>query len=490
METFYWLQLYKFASASRSDKPIVDLQGPWPIASTPWPCIWMNLNTQLTYSWQYKANQSALSEPLWKAFADNDANLTRNVTDITGQETWTDAIALSRSTTYSLYRPLSPALASLNQYETGNMTWLLFYYWQYCTYNHREDLLTSHFFDLLTRAINLYFHIRMEGADGKYHLPSTASPEYGNPGPEDCNYDLASLRWGLQTLIGINRTYHLGNPKAAAWQDFLDKLVDYPEDSTRGYMLGKDRNFTSSHRHYSHMLMMYPYHIVSWDMEDKRDVMAKTLNNWQNLRGQLQGYSFTGSAAMYAAMGQPETALARLTSLVGSGVAPGGYIQKNTLYKESGPVFETPMAAVSTLHELYLQTWGSKIRVFPAVPSAWAQQPLSFINLRTEGAFLVSASRSKGKTVFIQVESEAGGLCRLQTGMSIAKAKVITLSGKNLDYTLVDEATGLIELSTAAGDIFQVHAVDATLVLPAILEHPQAERNAYGSGNPGSIREL
>jgi hypothetical protein len=53
----------------------------------------------------------------------------------------------------------------------------------------------------------------------------------------------------------------------------------------------------------------------------------------------------------------------------------------------------------------------------------------------------------------------------------------------------VDNAAGLIEVSTTAGDIFQVHATDADLVLPAILEHPAAERNTYGSGNPGAAPE-
>ncbi|MDR0832767.1 MAG: hypothetical protein LBN93_01020 [Candidatus Symbiothrix sp.] len=39
----------------------------------------------------------------------------------------------------------------------------------------------------------------------------------------------------------------------------------------------------------------------------------------------------------------------------------------------------------------------------------------SFINLRAEGAFLISAKRENGRTTFIQIISEAGGHCRLQT---------------------------------------------------------------------------
>jgi hypothetical protein len=73
--------------------------------------------------------------------------------------------------------------------------------------------------------------------------------------------------------------------------------------------------------------------------------------------------------------------------------------------------------------------------------------------------------------------------------MDLANAKVIDLLGKEIDYVVVDNAAGLIEVSTTAGDIFQVHATDADVVLPAILEHPAAERNTYGSGNPGAAPE-
>jgi hypothetical protein len=450
LETFYWTQIYKFASASRQDKPLVDLQGPWAVEKTPWPVIWFNLNTQLTYSWQCAANRSELTQPLWQALEDYKGNLTKNVTDVPGQETWTDAITISRSTTYNLYRPLNPALTvHNNQYEVGNMTWLLYYYWQYCTYNHKEEVLTAQFFDLLKRAINYYFHIRYLGDDLHYHLPSTASPEYG--GDEigtDVNYDLSLLRWGLQTLLDINQKYNLQDSKANDWQDFLSRLTAYPEDPETGYKLSAKKAFDSSHRHYSHLLMIYPLYLVNWDTPADRAIITKSVNRWQSLTGALQGYSFTGSAAMYASMGDGDKALRQLNHLLAR------YIQKNTLYKESGPVFETPMAAVASLQDLYLQSWGDKIRVFPAVPSTWSRA--SFIDLRAAGAFLISARREEGATVFIQVKSEAGGLCRLQTGMELTKLQLQTLSGDLLPYEVVDRSSGLIEIHTAPGDVFQL----------------------------------
>ena len=47
-EAFYWIQMYKFASATRQNGPIMDLMGPW-YNRTFWPMVWGDLNVQLQY---------------------------------------------------------------------------------------------------------------------------------------------------------------------------------------------------------------------------------------------------------------------------------------------------------------------------------------------------------------------------------------------------------------------------------------------------------
>jgi len=491
MESFYWAQVYKFACASREGKPVVDIMGPWPVVSTPWPCIWMNLNTQLTYSWQAAANRSHLSQPLWKAFKDNKANLIDNAQNqgvnyyVDGSSQTLDTrsdnavIAMARSSNYLLKTKLNPALYTNNQYEVANMTWLLYYYWQDCVYNNKEEELKGDFFELLTYAVNYYFHIRKKFAsDGKYHLPVTASPEYNSSNiGADVNYDHSSLRWGLQTLIAINDKYNLESSKRNEWQDFLDNLAPYPTGAY-GYKISATQEYASSHRHWSHLLQIYPYYLVNWDNPADRDIISKSIDRWQSMPSLLQGYSYSGSSAMYAGMGDGERAFSQLNLLIGNTT----YIRPNTLYYESGnPVFETPMSAVSALHDMYLQSWGGKIRIFPAVTAAW--ENASFINLRTEGAFLVSAARNYGKTVFIQVESEAGGLCRLQTGIDMSQAVVRNLNGDQLSYNLADAATGLIELNMQKGDIVQVLNRAATVKYPEPVLQPRANTMKFGVNN-------
>ena len=430
----------------------------------------MNLNIQLTYSWQVKANLGELAQPLWDALWNNRDNLRRNVTDIAGQETWTDATCLPRSATYDFHSPLDPATTvDRNQYEAGNLTWTLFYYWQHCLAYGDTRQLTERLFPLLKFAVNLFFHIRTEH-NGKYGLPPTASPEYVNEniGP-NATYDLANLRWGLQTLIDIDTTYHLNDPMLPQWKDFLNNLVDFPYSEETGFKVSDKYEFTNtSHRHYSHLFMIYPYHMLDWENAEDRPRMELSVSRWKG----NQGYSRTGKAAMLASKGDGDGALEQMEVFLQRFVKP------NTLYAESGPVIETPMAAVSTLHELYMQDWGDKIRVFYGTPSAWRNA--SFINLRAKGAFLVSASRRDGQNVFIQVESEKGGLCRLQTGMSPGDIQVRNVQGKQIPFTQVTGDNGVIEINMQAGDVVQVTDRTKDVVYPASQEYAKNADFYYG----------
>ena len=128
----------------------------------------------------------------------------------------------------------------------------------------------------------------------------------------------------------------------------------------------------------------------------------------------MAGYSFTGGAALYAALGMGSPALEMLQNFL-DGKSPASRLHSNTFYTESGgknPVIETPLSAVSATMDLLLQSWGRKIRVFPAVPEEWKEA--TFRDLRAEGGFLVSAARYNGQTDWVRIQSEAGEPCILK----------------------------------------------------------------------------
>ena len=83
--------------------------------------------------------------------------------------------------------------------QVGLLPWACHNLWLIYRHKMDDDILRNKLFPLLKESINYYLHFLKEGDDGKLHLPATYSPEYDTV--EDCNFDLALLRWGCQTLL-------------------------------------------------------------------------------------------------------------------------------------------------------------------------------------------------------------------------------------------------------------------------------------------------
>jgi hypothetical protein len=175
-------------------------------------------------------------------------------------------------------------------------------------------------------------------------------------------------------------------------------------------MIGAGVPFAKSHRHYSHMLMVYPLYEITWEQPSMRGLIDTSLKHWISFQGALQGYSYTGAASISAQALRGDDAAFYLSELLRL------YILPNTMYKESGPVIETPLSAAQSLHDMLCQSWGDVVRIFPAVPAAWGDVTLH--DFRTQGAFLISAVRSAGVTRWVRVRSEAGAPLRLRTGIA------------------------------------------------------------------------
>lgn len=432
MQSFYWMQQYKLASGTRANKPALDLMGPW-FKQTPWPAYWFNLNIQLTYSSLYASNRLNIATSLMQIIDENKDNLNKNVP----KQYQGDASALARAGGADFVAPVKLIANSTEEISNGeaelsNLTWILYYYWQHYRYSMDREILKK-LYPLLKRSINYPLHLLKKEQDGKWHFSvKTHSPEYPIGKGTDTNYDLALLNWGCKTLVQINDELKLNDPLATKWKDVLKNLVAYPQDEN-GLRIAADVPFSQSHRHYSHLLMVYPLYLLNWDQEENRDLISKSLQHWHSFPAALQGYSFTGGASMYAMMGKGNEARVYLNQLLDK------FVQPNTMYLESGPVIETPLAAATSIQELYLQYWAGVARVFPAIPSDW--QNVGFQNLRTEGAFLLTAVRKLGKTRWIKVESLNGGTLAIKPGfehkLMLKSAATVSLSDKgNGVYTL------------------------------------------------------
>ncbi|MFE9949044.1 glycoside hydrolase family 95-like protein [Streptomyces sp. NPDC005531] len=451
LQRFYWIQLYKTASAARKDAPVMATSGPW-LEPTPWPNTWWNLNVQLEY-WLIHGSNHLELDAVTRALSEFRDQLSREVAapyraDSAGIPRTTDPqLVNGASVTDGGYGVGIPGQDPPTP-EVGNLTWALHNVWLSYRHTMDESILRDTLFPLLRKAVNYYLHFLAPGADGKLHLPATFSPEYGVNAP-DCNYDLMLLRWGCRTLLDSAEQLGVHDPLTARWQEVLAKLAPYPVDAN-GFMIGAGVPFAKSHRHYSHMLAVYPLYELTGATPDERALIEKSLAHWVGFEGALQGYTFTGAASMSALLGKGEDALKYLGQLMSR------FIQANTMYKESGPVIETPLSAAQSLHDMVCQSWGGTIRVFPALPAAWRE--LTVHDFRTQGAFLLSAVREEGRTRWVRVTSEAGAPCVVRHGID-GPIEIRDRHGRPVRHEEVADGTVRIDLRkgdsaliTAAGD--------------------------------------
>lgn len=397
-ENFYWIQMYKLASATRGDRALIDNTGPW-LTETPWPNAWWNLNVQLTY-WALNASDHLdLAASLENALYNHTEQLRLNIPASYRHNSLGIGVAsnLECMTT-------EVGIPGKGKAQVGMLPWACHNLWLIYRHKMDDDILRHKLFPLLKESINYYLHFLKQGNDGKLHLPTTYSPEYD--AVEDCNFDLALLRWGCQTLLESAHRLKIQDPLINTWKDVLLNLTAYPMDEN-GLLIGKDMPYAFSHRHYSHLLAIYPLYLINKEQSNDIETIEKSLAFWQSKPKALLGYSCTGASSISSAIGKGNDALNYLNKLFGK------YLSSTTMYKESGPVIETPLSGAQCIHDMLLQSWGGKIRIFPAVPDAW--QDVAYYGLRTEGAFKVSASRKNGKTQFIHIKSLAGEPCIITT---------------------------------------------------------------------------
>jgi len=440
LESFYWIQFYKLACASRPHLVPVDLLGPW-FRSTGWPRIWWNLNIQTLYLPVYTGNRLELGESFTNFIDAKRANFYRNAKDIWGFD---NCATVPHTTCYEGLRG-DGSRAPDHYINPGDFTWALHNYYLHYRYSMNHSMVTDQskhaFYPLLRDSINLYLKILKKGDDGKLHLPKLHSPEYG--ADSDNNYNLSLLRWGCQTLIRLNKRYNLKDPLAPVWTKTLRDLTPYPVDKN-GLRIGANIAFTKSHRHWSHILMVHPLHIMTGDQPENRELLSKSVLHWltvDNSRG-INGWSRAAAASLYATLGDGDNAIKQIHGHM----ADKRFVRPNTMYIEGSPVIECAIVLNRSVQDMLLQSWGDKIAVFPAVPKTW--DSAVFHDLRAEGAFLVSARRRGGKTIWVRIKSLAGEPCRVHPGLS-GKVAVL-INGKPVKAA--PSADGICKLSLAKGD--------------------------------------
>ena len=412
IESFYWIQLYKLASATRENRPPVDLMGPW-FRKSVWAAYWTNLNIQLAYYTTGITNHLELAEPLYQLIERSRDQLAANVSPA---EFRNDCAALGNPVGFGVFNAgvslkIDPANSN-SRFKLIALPWLVQLFYIHNQMSIDDTRLRESIYPLMKRTFQVYVRTLVRGADGKYRVPFSYSDEYGNA--EETSLNIAMARWGFETLIATATRLKIDDTQLPQWRDILAHLADYNTDET-GIMIGKNTPFAKPHRHYSHLFGIFPFYSLNIDRNPERlPLMEKSVRHFTSLDGDNCMFKFNGASSLWASMGNGDEALKwldRSLEILLPRKVPS--IGPNTIYSENGwPTFESPIASSRSVLDMLIQSWGGTIRVFPACPAAW--KDAIFHNLRAEGGFLISAERKNGKTRWVRVQSLAGEPCRIQ----------------------------------------------------------------------------
>lgn len=442
LQSFYWLQQYRLASAGRPDKPPIDLMGPWYKPSV-WLSIWANLNIQLTYYTTAITNHADMEEPYFNMIEQYKQQLINNVP----KNFQNDCAAIQ---TVVMFNDLSGNVFLTNDSTSKQkmsliaLPWIMQQFYLHYRYDMNEERLRNSIYPLMRRAFNVYARVAYKGGDGKYHLPLTFSDEYGED--YDVSMNLALARWGLKTLLQVANQLKIKDTLIPKWKEVLTNLTPYPVDTT-GIKLGRNQAFSKPHRHYSHLFCIFPLHEMNIDEDaDKLALMQQSIDHFTSLDGDNCMFKFTGASSLWSALGNGNKALKWLQRAVQilpynvPTVTPNGFYSEN-----SWPTFESPIAATRNILDMELQSWGNKIRIFPAMPDEWKEA--SFHQLKAEGGFTVSAQRTNGKTSWVSITSNSGAPCSIQV-----KDWKGTIKSSNTNIKVISTQVGSYTINLKKGE--------------------------------------
>ena len=438
IEKQYYLDMYKLGAVSRPDAPAITLQAVWTADNgslPPWKGDFHNdLNTQLSYWPTYTGNR--LKEG--RSFINWLWNMVGSNKKYTKQYFGVDGLNV-------------PGVATLHgdpmggwiQYALGPTVgaWCAqHFYWQW-KYSMDEVFLKSKAYPYI-HDIATYLENITRIQNGKRKLPLSSSPEYNDNSigawfTEWSNFDLALTKFLFKAATEVANAS--GKKKEAEhWKSISNQLPDFEVNET-GFTVAPGQNLNASHRHFSQYLAIYPLALLDINNDADKTIIKNSLTRIEEKGTRAwTGYSFAWMASLYARAYEADKAVRQLQIFASNFCSPNSFHlngdQKggefsNFTYKPF--TLEGNFAFAQGVHELLLQSRDGYIEVFPAVPRSW--HDVSFSDLRTEGAFIVSAKKENGVPTTIAIKAEKEAILRIKIPFKTWITRSIPMSSVQMD---------------------------------------------------------
>ena len=244
--------------------------------------------------------------------------------------------------------------------------------------------------------------------------------------------DLASVKFLLRAVLEASEILGTDENKRPAWRDLLDHLPAYPTLVVDGSEEFADVSGLKERAHHSHSVPLAPL----WPAEDPDVIADERLHRVARHTVTRGGWVDSTRETM---------AMIRL------GMHREVWQNLPKIFDKPSPWCAMKLAGSADsliVNEMLVTAWDGTLRVFPCWP---LEKRARFRDLRTKGAFLVSASCGAGRVQSASILSERGN--RLRVSPPWPKTAIVCQSnGRHLDATA--GADGVLTVDTTAGEMY------------------------------------
>jgi alpha-L-fucosidase 2 len=440
LEKQWYLEQYKFGSASRPGAPPISLQAVWTADNgrlPPWKGDFHNdLNTQLSYWPGYSANHLD-EEMVYLDFLDKTkANYKRYTRQYFGK----DGLAVPGVTTLD-----GTEMGGWIQYSLSPTVtcWLAQHYYLQWRYSMDRNFLKTRAYPWIKDAATFIENITVMDENGHRKLQYSSSPEINDNDisawfPQNTNYDLALMKFVFKAAAELAGEQGLQSEQEH-WEKIGGQFGDFALTAKDELKFAPSMAYNQSHRHFSNMMAIHPLGLIKWEDGPKARSIIKNSIHLLDSVGPAYwcGYSYAWLGNMKARAKDGEGAAKALTIFAKAFCSVNSFHLNGDQTKSGYSRFtyrpftlEGNFAFAAGLQEMLLQSYAGFIEIFPAVPSEW--KDISFEDLRTEGAFLISAKKVGGEVTDVKIISEKGGSTKLKLPFKtwdIATQKDVIITG-------------------------------------------------------------
>ena len=416
-----------------------------------------NYNIQQTYWAAYPANHPGIAEPY-----------DRLIFEYLTRAKWLSGKVFSMDGAYYphvmfAHEPKDPALCqSRNGRQYIHHTWGMTLgvngfsiqpmWWRY-KYDPDPERLKNMVYPVV-REVAIFYAEFIEQCEGEetIHLGPSISPEHwGWTKNLNRNYngtfDIALIRYTLKAAIEAAQTLEQDELLVRRFRKALERLPDYPLYGEKQPVVVDVEGAPPIEYNISvPSTPVFPGDVVSWWSSDEEKQLFKRTIEGLEWNGNNATFMLAIARARLSMPGSQEW----LSAEIKARTRPNASISLNTLipYKEFNDFghYTEQFGAGMAISELLSQSVDDIIRIFPAVTP---EMKAGFVDLRTQGGFLVTADGTAENVEMLQIKSLYGGELRLLSPWQNIEA----CTKNNQDFLpLKTDHRGVASIQTKAGE--------------------------------------